>query len=113
MGLVWVKSGGDILVGELEDRLSVEELVAKQIMMTLRNPMTLHYVTMPQPSALHQKQPMMVTGFRFVTIPCGAIVLSRVDYCGEIKNHDPVYVTYYKVLESVKEQAGSPLMVTQ
>lgn len=113
MKLVWVKSGTDILVGELDDRLSVGEPVGEHIMMELQNPMTLQYVNVSQPSALHQKQPVMVAGFRFVTIPCGAIAGSRVDWCGEIKNHDPVYVTYYKVLESVKEQAGSPLMVTQ
>lgn len=108
MKLLWVKTGTDILVGEVPDR-------SIGIPPALDNPMAMQYVNMPQPSKViaNGKQPDMVTGFRFVVIPCSQIRVDRVDYCGEVKKHDPVFVTYYKVLEAQKKQDDDPLMVTQ
>lgn len=107
MKLVLVKCGGMVVVGEIEDRSSVA------VRDGLRSPMVLQFVKMPQPARIHGKAPQIVTGFEFVTIPCGEIFLNSVDYWGEVKKHDPVYVTYYKVLEVQKQQEADPLMISQ
>src|SRR5882672_5754798 len=99
MPLIWTRIGPEVLIGERELPLSVGESLKSLI-----NPMTLQYVNMPQPSQIHRgKPPEMITGFRLAPIPCSEIFLNQVSYAGVIHNHDPVYVTYYKVLESVKE----------
>lgn len=108
MKLVWMKSGEDILVGE-EDNASFG-------VGTLDNPMVLQYINIPQQSKVvgpNGRQAEMVTGFKFISIPCSQIIVDRVDYRGEVKKHDPVFITYYKVLEAVKKQADDPLMVAQ
>jgi len=55
----------------------------------------------------------MVTGFKFLPVPCGEISFVRVDWAGVVKKHDGVYVTYYKVLEAQEKNESSPLMVEQ
>lgn len=108
MKLVWTKIMQECLVGELDDHSSVGAISV------VYNPMLVQYVNMPAPSAIHKNQPpQMVMGFKFLPIPCSEIFLSHVDYAGEIKKHDAVYVTYYKVLEAQKKNDESPLMVTQ
>jgi hypothetical protein len=62
---------------------------------------------------LQGQQPQEVTAFEFVPLSCSEIRLSRVCYYGEVKKHDAVYITYYKVLEAQKEQEKSPMMIEQ
>ena len=108
MKLVWVKINQDVLVGEIEDRSSVTAITA------MKNPMMLQHINMPAPSPiLNGKAPQMVTGFKFLPVPCGEISFVRVDWAGVVKKHDGVYVTYYKVLEAQEKNESSPLMVEQ
>jgi hypothetical protein len=75
--------------------------------------MILVHVQMPNPSKLHGQKPQMVLGFHLNPIPCGEIFIHDVSYAGVISSHEPVYVTYYKILQAVQEQRESPLMVPQ
>lgn len=109
MQLVLVKSGTDLLVGEYRGRLLGDEPPDAP----LHNPMSYQAVQMVQASAIDPRKRQPVAGFRLVPLPCREISLSRVDYIGEIKKTDPTYVTYYKILEEVKKNEASPLMVAQ
>jgi hypothetical protein len=109
MKLFWVKVTTDVLVGEADDH-SLEKTAGVR----LHNPMIMQYIAMPQETKIHNgRPPQMVTGFKFLPIPCSEILLDRVGYIGEVKKHDGVYVTYYKILEAQKKNEESPLMVTQ
>lgn len=108
MKLAWIRNQGETLIGEVTDLSSgwAERDCVKK-------PMVVQYVQMQAPARIHGQKPQMVTGFNLAPIPCSEIFLGSVSYWGEIKKNDPVYVTYYKVLESLNEQAASPLMVSQ
>jgi hypothetical protein len=108
MKLLLVRTPADFLVGESSALFSDGVNIA-----SLKNPMLLRYVQRVIPPKLQGQQPQQVTAFEFVPLSCGEIRVFDVTYFGEIKNHDPVYVTYYKVLEAQKKQEQSPLMVTQ
>lgn|SRR5574341_490557 len=108
MKLVLAKLGVDLLVGEYRGRSSVAAPDA-----AVENPMIYQAVQMMQTSVLDPNQRQPVAGFRLFPLPCSEILFSRVDYFGEIKKTDPIYTTYYKVLEAVKKQAKDPLMAAQ
>lgn len=80
---------------------------------TLKNPMVLSYATVQVPSKIHGKPPEQVTQFRFFALPCSEIFVNEITYWGTVGTHDPVYVTYYKILEAKKKNDESPLMITQ
>jgi hypothetical protein len=108
MKLILAKVGVDILIGEYRGRSSVGIPDAP-----LENPMSRQEVEMVQASAIDPRKRQQVAGFRLVPLPCSEIVFTRVDYFGEVRKTDPVYTTYYKVLEAVKQSEADPLMVAQ
>jgi hypothetical protein len=110
MRLVLVRTQNDFIVGEIYEPCLADLGIERT---TIINPMLLRYVQKVIPPKIQGQQPQQVTAFEFVPISCGEIKIFRVLYFGEIKSHDPVYVTYYKVLEAQKKQEESPLMVTQ
>jgi hypothetical protein len=112
MKLVWAKIQGEVIVGEVPDLLSVTAGGA-----TIHSPMTMQHISVMQPpSSLkvpgRQSAATSVTGFKLLPIPCSQIFVNHVDYCGEIKERDPLYVTYYAVKKQVDQQ-GEALMVNQ
>ena len=107
MSLIWIRTPAEIIVGEVGDLSSVIKLEKVQ------NPMILTHVQMKNPSPLHGQKPQMVLGFHLNPIPCGEIIVKEVSYAGAVNTNDPVYTTYYKILEAVREQQQSPLMVPQ
>ena len=109
MSLMWIRTPSEILVGTADNLVSDDHSSG----LKLENPMTLRYVQMQNPSKLHGQKPQMVTGFHLDVIPCSEIFIHEVSYAGMINPNDAVYVTYYKILEAVKEQRESPLMVPQ
>ena len=112
MELIWARVGMDVIVGEIQELLSV---MASGAM--VQNPMLMQHISVMQQQNVkvpgRPAGPQSLTGFKLVPIPCSEILLNHVDYAGTIKEHDPVYVTYYKVREAVEEQAKSPMMVNQ
>lgn len=98
--------GNEVICGE--GRLSAG------VVNELANPMTLQYFNVTQPSKIHGKSPEQLTAFRFVPIPCEVIYTDgKASYFGEVDKHDPVYVTFYKVLEAKKKAKEDPLNLTQ
>jgi len=79
----------------------------------MNDPMLVAQQNVQVPSAIVGKQPTTVIGFRLIPLPCRKIYLNDVCYWGEVEVTDPLYETYQKVTEAIKEAKGSPLMVAQ
>ena len=108
--LVWVKIEAEVLIGEVTELSSLMAPGA-----TLRNPMALQHINVMQQSQVklpnRQQQGLQsVTGFKLLPVPCSEIFLNRVDYAGEIKDRDPVMLTYYAVQKQVDEQREAVLV---
>lgn len=105
MILFWVKLGNEVICGEAPSSETVPRILC--------NPMTLQYFNVTQPSKIHGRSPDQVTAFRFIPISCAKILIADPAYFGEVDKHDPVYVTFYKVLESKQKAQQDPLNLTQ
>lgn len=93
--LILVKSQGETVVGQFEGRLFGENK-------TLARPMRLETFIMQQPSKIHGQKQQTISAFRVVPLPCSEIFLDRVDYWGQVKEHEDVYQTYFKVLAAIE-----------
>jgi hypothetical protein len=107
MKLILVRTSVDFIVGEAGAPFLAQGVIAMQ------NPMILRYVQKVLPPKLQGQLPQQVTAFEFVPISCGEIKIFEVSWHGEVKKHDAVYVTYYKVLEAQKKLEADPMMITQ
>jgi hypothetical protein len=107
MKLILFKSSTETICAEISDRLSADQ--AREV----ENPMILIPFQTQQPAKIHGQAPQTITAFRLLPLPCPRIFVFDVAYIGEVDKHDPVYVTFYKVLEARNKAKEDPLMITQ
>jgi hypothetical protein len=107
MKLILFKSSSETICGEIPDGLPPTQIH------DVNNPMVLVPFQTQQPAKIHGQAPQVITAFRFVPLPCQKIFVVEASYIGEVDKHDPVYVTFYKVLEARNKAKEDPLMITQ